>query len=89
MSTGDAAAIRWSRAYAPALLPNLMATRTDVQKALDWAYRSLTVGDRPATGTGAARRINRAARDGDGPPRAGSSETARQARFLHGRPELR
>ena len=49
------------------LLANLMGdAEPDVQKALAWAYRSLTVVDRPATEQALRDETERAARDDDG-----------------------
>jgi 3-methyladenine DNA glycosylase AlkD len=53
--------------HALPLLANLMGdAEPDVQKALAWAYRSLTVVDRQATEDALRDETARAARDGDG-----------------------
>ena len=56
-----------SRVHALPLLASLMGdAEPDVQKALSWAYRSLTVVDRAATEAALRDETERAARDGDG-----------------------
>lgn len=53
--------------HALPLLASLMGdAEPDVQKALSWAYRSLTVVDRAATEQALRDETDRAARDGDG-----------------------
>ena len=57
----------------------------DVQKALAWAYRSLTVVDRPATEAALRAETERAAATGRRPSRLGHPRHPGQARSGHGR----
>ena len=64
------------RRHGPALLADLMGdAEPDVQKALSWAYRSLTVVDRAATEPRARGRDGAGGRDRRRPSAPGSSAT--------------
>ena len=72
--------------HALPLLAQLMGdAEPDVQKALSWAYRSLTVVDMPGTVAALRRRDGHRGSDGRRPPRLGRPRYARQARSGRGR----